>query len=357
MGAFHAQKLARFEGVELVAIIDPMADRRDALAAQCQTQSLDSHEPLLGRIDAAIVATPTSTHHAVASALLNWGIHLLVEKPLCVTATQADELVRAAQRNGAVLQVGHVERFNPAFAPAAALARNPSYIEATRTGPFTFRSTDIGVVLDLMIHDLDLVLSIVRSPVRRIDSFGFSVLGGHEDVAHARLEFESGCVAQFNASRVDDQSVRRMNLWSTEGSAAIDFAARKTILLCPSETLRRREFDVNALAAAETVDKQQALKTHLGREEIEFPSVDAISLELEDFLESIRAARAPRVNGQQGRDVVALAERILRKMQLHRWNRVAEKSPVPTALPNMPVIAPPHFQLNPHVSPVSRTDG
>jgi len=353
LGGFHAQKLARFPDAELVAVVDPVASRRERLAAECKTQSLAECGPLLGQIDAAVVAAPTRFHHPVAMKLLGWGIHLLVEKPLCAMAAEADDLVRAAQRNGAVLQVGHVERFNPAVTAAFPHIVDPKYIEAVRASGFTFRSTDIGAVLDLMIHDLDLVLSLARSPLRKIEALGLSVLGGHEDVANARLEFESGCVASLSASRVNHEQVRRMQVWSAKGFAGIDFAARQTTLVHPSEPLLRREVDVAALAADESQDKDRILHEHLRREVTQFEAVDALALELEDFLESIRAQRRPRVSGEDGREAVALAERILRKIQTHAWDDQTDGPVGPLAIPRPAVIPALHFALgpSPHAAP------
>ncbi len=347
LGGFHAQKLARFPGVELVAVVDPVPSCRSRLAAQCGTQALADHRPLLGQIDAAVVAAPTQHHHTIASELLNWGVHLLVEKPLCATSAQADELVKAARRNGAVLQVGHVERFNPALTAALPHVAGPKYIEAVRAGGFTFRSTDIGVVLDLMIHDLDLVLCLVRSPVRKIEALGLSVLGGHEDVANARVEFECGCVAALSASRVSHEPARRVHIWSAGGFAAIDLAARKTTLIHPSEALLKRELDVAALAADESQDKEKFLQAHLRREVTQFDACDALALELEDFVQSIRTQRAPRVTGEDGRDAVALAERILRKIHTHAWDDQPDGPVGPMALPRPAVIPSPHFAPSP----------
>lgn len=350
LGGFHAQKLARLHEVELAAIVDPLAANRDRLAAECGAQALADHRPLLGQIDAAIVAVPTQHHHAIASDLLNWGIHLLVEKPLCATSAEADELVRSARRHGAVLQVGHVERFNPALTAALPIAARPKYIEAVRAGGFTFRSTDIGVVLDLMIHDLDLALWLVRSPVRKIEALGLSVLGGHEDVASARVEFECGCVAAFSASRVSCEPARRMHIWSAGGFAAMDFAARKTTLVRPSEAVLRRELNVAALAADHGQDRERILQTHLRQEVSQHDACDALALELEDFVESIRTHRAPRVTGEDGRDVVALAERILRKIHTHAWDARPDGPIGPMATPHPAAIPAPHFSLSPDYS-------
>ncbi len=351
LGGFHAKKLAQFPHVELAGIVDPIVASRERLAAECGAAALADYRPLFGQIDAAIVAAPTQHHYAIAADLLNWGIHVLVEKPLCATAAQADDLVRLAKRHGAVLQVGHVERFNPAFTAALPVAANPKYIEAVRAGGFTFRSIDIGVVLDLMIHDLDLALWLVRSPVRRVEALGISVLGGHEDVANARIEFECGCVAAFSASRVSNEPARRMQIWSAAGHAAIDFAARKTTLVRPSEAILRRQFDAAALAAQP--DREQILKAHLPEETSHHDASDALALELADFIESILGRRTPRTPGEAGRDALALAERILRKIHAHAWDATPDGPVGPLAVAGPTAIPSPHFRLSPQASPAS----
>jgi predicted dehydrogenase len=358
LGGFHAQKLARLEHAKLVAVVDPDPAPRHRAAAECRTQPLADYRELAGRIDAAVVAAPTRLHHPIALDLLNQGVHLLVEKPLCPTAAQADELVRAARRKGVVLQVGHVERFNPALAAAGPYVSQPApkYLEAVRASNFTFRSTDVGVVLDLMIHDIDLVLSLVRSPVRRVDALGLSVLGGHEDVANARLEFQCGCVATLSASRVSYQSVRQMHVWTPRAFASIDFAARKTTLVRPSETVLERRFDVDALGPEQLQHKEQILEELLPREEIQAEAVDALSLELADFLESIRTPRLPRVTGEDGRDAVAVAEQILDRVAAHAWDDRLDGPVGPRAIPRPSVLPAPHFTLVPSPQPHLRRE-
>ncbi len=238
-----------------------------------------------------------------------------MEKPLCTTRTDADDLVSVARRRGLVLQVGHVERFNPAFHAAASKVQNPRYIEAVRASNFTFRSTDVGVVLDLMIHDIDLVFSMVNSPLRKVEAFGASVVGGHEDVANARLEFESGCVASLSASRVSYEAVRRMHVWSGESFVAIDFATRTATTVRPSEALLKRQFSVESLTPEQLEHcRAHFAEEHLPRESQTFDAVDALALEIDDFIESIRTPRPPRVSGEAGRDALAIAEEILARI-------------------------------------------
>jgi predicted dehydrogenase len=292
-----------------------------------------------------VIATPTVTHYELAKEMLETGVHLFVEKPLCNDSEDANVLVNLAQRKQRVLQVGHVERFNPAFCAAAERIARPKYIEAVRANGFTFRSTDVGVVLDLMIHDIDLVLSLVKSRARRIEALGLSILGGREDVANARITFDCGCVAILSAARVSYENVRRMHLWSLEGFASIDFAARTAALIRPSPTLRNCEFDVDQLPP-ERIEyyRQHFAEEHLPREQLQFEAVDAIALEHQDFIESIRTGRQPRVSGEVGRDAVALAEEILDRIQTHNWDSTLDGPVGPLAVHRRHIIPAPHFR-------------
>ncbi len=357
LGGFHAQKIAASEQAELVAVVDPIPAARNRVAAQCETVARADYGSLLSEIDAAVIAVPTRLHHALALDFLDRGIHLLVEKPLCATLAEADELVEAARRSKVVLQVGHVEQFNPALTAAIPHTRDPKYIEAVRASGFTFRSTDIGVVLDLMIHDVELVLSMVRSPLRKVEALGLSVLGGHEDVANARLHFECGCVATLSASRVSCEPARRMQVWSPRAFAAIDFAARTTTLVRPSETLLRRQFDVDRLSADQVeYFREHLAEEHLPQQRLEFEEVDALALELQDFIDSICTPRLPRVSGEAARDALAVAEQILARIDAHSWDDTAGGPAGPLAAPRRGVIPAPHFDLTAAQTEIARKE-
>jgi len=353
LGGFHAQKLADHDLVDLLAVVDPLPESRNRVAAQCRTTAVADYRELLDGLDAAVIAVPTRLHHKLALDFLNHGIHLLVEKPICSTTGEANELLEAAGRNGVVLQVGHVERFNPALNAAAPHVQNPKYIEAVRASGFTFRSTDVGVVLDLMVHDIDLILSLVGSPVRKVEALGLSVLGGHEDVANARIEFESGCVAAISASRVSYEPARRMSIWSPRAFAAIDFATRTTTLVQPSETLLQRRFDIEALAPDQVEYYRKHLADeHLRRKVLQHEAVDALALELDDFIAAIRTPRRPLVGGEAGRDALAVAEQVLAKIHTHAWDDTADGPIGPMAAPRRRVIPAPHFAVTPAGLPV-----
>jgi predicted dehydrogenase len=319
LGRIHARLLKEQQGVRLVGISDPLAEARNRVAAECGTEACGDYRDLLGSIDAAVVATPTRLHHAVGRELLSRGIHCLIEKPLAANLAEAEELVVVARRKGVVLQVGHIERFNPALVSVRPQIEDPRYIEAVRCSGYTFRSTDIGVVLDLMIHDLDVVLSLVRSPLDSIDALGATILGGQEDVAQARLVFRNGCVANLSASRVSYRQIRQMQIWSRGGFAGIDFATRSATLVRPSESVLQGTFQPETLSP----ERKAYLKEHLFEELLPLSTVqceatNALADELRDFVGSIRGEHDPRVTGEQGRDALAVAEQILAKIG-HGW--------------------------------------
>jgi predicted dehydrogenase len=322
LGRFHARLIGELSDVHLVGVCDPIEAAAIQLAGECGTRAFFDYRELIPQIDAAIVATPTATHHRVGCDLLAAGAHVLMEKPLARTKAEADEMVALAERHGKVFQVGHIERFNPALDSVRAFLNEPKYIEAARYTPYTFRSTDIGVVLDLMVHDLDLAMTLAGSAVEGVLAIGTSIMGGHEDVAQARIQFANGCVANLSASRVSYRALRQMQVWSRESHASIDFATRTAVVAQPSAVLMERRFDGETLSAAE----KGHLKDHLFEELIplkrfEANAVNALLEEQRDFVAAIREGREPRVSGRQGRDSVAVAEQILAAIANNEWNR------------------------------------
>jgi len=344
LGGFHAQKIAGRDDVQFVAVVDPQPEQCRQVAQQCRTQACKDYTEILDQLDAAVVAAPTCLHYKIARDCLDAGLHVLVEKPLCPTFEEADSLAAFAARRGRVLQTGHVERFNPAFEAVAEEIFAPKYIEAVRTSGFTFRSTDVGAVLDLMIHDIDLVLSLTQSPLRKVDALGISVVGGHEDAVNARLEFECGCVAALSASRVSHESVRRMQVWSARAMAQVDFSARTALLVRPSETLLERQFHLDRIPPDQLEQcRVRFAEEHLPQERLSFEPVDALALELDDFLGAIRQQRRPRVDGQAGRDAGAVAEQILDRIDAHRWDATLDGPAGPSAKPRRHAVPAPHF--------------
>jgi predicted dehydrogenase len=329
LGKEHARVLAGMPDVELVGIADVNADQANAVARRLGTTSYHDYWPLLNLVDATCVVVPTTQHYAVASEFLHRGIPVLVEKPLAATLEQADALVELACKHGVPLQVGHIERFNPAFEDLERRSLRPKFVSCARLGPFSGRSMDIGVVLDLMIHDLDLLLTLVRAPVSSVEAVGVSLFGQHEDVANARLHFANGCIADVTSSRASPAAQRRMHVWAAEGYARVDFARRHLTLMQPSARLRSHDLDKASLTRL----KDELFSRHVEVLELDRNDGDQLMRELQDFVTCLRTGRPPRVSGLQARDAMELATRVLSSINQHAWEGAAEGPTGPLHLP------------------------
>jgi predicted dehydrogenase len=309
LGRIHARLASQLPDCQLVGVADSCAAAREAVAAETKTRPWANFLDLARHIDAAIVATPTRTHLSVALELASRGIHLLVEKPLTATAAEATRLVATCRRYGVTLQVGHVEQYNPALRTARPHLGDPKYIDAVRMSGYPARSTDVGVVLDLMIHDIDLVLDLTRSPVCHVDALGLAVVGGHEDVAQARLVFENGCVVNLTASRVSYIPARTMQVWSAEGFAALDFATRRATIISPDPAITARQLRADKLSEQETARlKDHLFDELLAKHTLVAPECNAIAQEQRDFVAAVQTGNEPPVTGLRGRNAVAVAE-------------------------------------------------
>jgi predicted dehydrogenase len=334
LGKEHARILAGLGGVELVGVVDVNADQAQAVARRVGCRAYTDFRTLLPLVDAACIVVPTAHHAAVAGEFLRRGIPLLIEKPLAASVAQADALLAQADRYGAIIQVGHIERFNPVFQELQRRPLQPKYAVCERAGPFSGRSLDIGVVLDLMVHDLDLVRTLVRSEVTAVEGLGLSLFGGQEDVANARLHFADGCVADFTASRASRSASRQMQIWAPEGYARLDFMNRRLTLIQPSDLLRRRGIDPRQLDAAALAGfKQDLYSRHLQVQEIDLAGGDQLTWELQHFVQCVQTGTQPCVSGEDGREVVALAERILDSLRTHSWDGHPEGPAGPLHLP------------------------
>jgi predicted dehydrogenase len=325
LGKEHARILAELPDVDLVGVADVNAEQAQTVARRCGTQAYGTYWPLLKCVDAATIVVPTSHHFAIAHEFLRHGIPLLVEKPLAANLDQAGALVELANRRGVLLQVGHIERFNPAFEALQSRPLQPKFVECERLGPFSGRSTDIGVVLDLMIHDLDILLTLVGAPVCSVEAIGVSLFGEHEDVANARLTFANGCVANVTASRASPAPVRRLRLWAPEGYARLDFGRRRLTLVQPSEQLRHHglglaQWDPATFARL----KEHLFGRHLQVLDLDCRGGDQLTRELQHFVSCVQTGERPRVSGEDGRAAIALATRILESIRTHHWNGQAD---------------------------------
>ena len=334
LGKEHARILAGLPEVELVGVADTNQDQAQGVAKRLGTQAFTDYWPLLNLVDAACIVVPTSLHEPVATEFLRRGIPVLVEKPLAPTALVAAKLAALAEENDALLQVGHIERFNPAFEEVKRRCLQPKYIRAERLAPFTGRSFDIGVVLDLMIHDLDLILALVNAPVTAVEALGVSVFGPNEDMANARLRFANGTIAEITASRVHPTPYRQMHLWGAEGYAGLDFAQRRVTLIQPSAQVRSQGLDPAKLdPASRSRIKEELFGRHLETYTIDGKSQDQLTCELKEFVNCVQTGANPRVDGSAGRDAVALADRILASLRNHVWTGEAPGPMGPCQVP------------------------
>ena len=290
MGKFHAEKFAASGDAQLVAVVDADGVRAAQIAGSLGCGHATDYRQLLHRLDAACVAVPTERHHAVVRDCLEAGVHVLVEKPLSRTLEEADSLLELARARGLVLQVGHLQRFNPAFQALAAQGGRPLFIDIERLAPFKARGTDVDVVLDLMIHDLDLVLALAKAPIEQVSARGFRVLTGAIDIANARIEFADGCIASVSASRVSQSPVRKLRVFRHDAYVSADLQEQRL------RHVRKGGEGV--------VESEQT-----------FERADELRAQAEAFLQAVRGRSVPLVTGEQGRQALALALQVGRLVE------------------------------------------
>ncbi len=292
IGKNHARILSELPDCHLAAVFDTNMETARHIAERYRTHAAASLEEFAGAIDAATIATPTPTHFSIAEKLLKAGKHLLVEKPITETTEDARKLVELSQQSGRILQVGHVERFNPVMSKLEELLTKPRFIEVHRLSPYPHRSIEIGVVLDLMIHDLEIILHLVRSPVKSIDAIGVPVLSRGEDIANVRLHFDNGCVANITASRISPEKQRKIRVFQREGYVSLDY--------------QNQTGEICRLTAGGMV-----------REEVEIEKDEPLKRELAAFVECARQGKQPKVSGFEGTAALELAAEITRRIEEH----------------------------------------
>jgi predicted dehydrogenase len=299
-GSRHAKLYAEVPAARLVGVYDIRPERGAEIARECRTVSYPSLERLLDDVEAVSVVVPTSAHLEVGLAALARGRHVLMEKPITATVAEAEALVAAADRAGVVLQTGHVERFNRALRAAAPYLGKPVYVESDRVAPFHTRNLDVAVVLDLMIHDLDLVLTLIRERVTEVRASGIGVVSDHVDIASARVEFASGAVANLTASRLARDKVRKLRIFQPDGYFSLDLLEGK------GDFLRLKPGGVAALLAG-TGDIRSAVE----QVRLKAPDAQPLVLELQSFVDTVRSGGEPEVSGRDGLAALALAFRVL----------------------------------------------
>lgn len=297
LGRFHAQKYAQAEGCELIAVVDSRQEAREQVAAELRTRALEDYHELLGAVDAVSVVTPTPAHFPVARDFLGQGAHVLVEKPITETPAEARELIELAASARCILQVGHLERFNAAILAAEPQLRSPRFVECHRLAPYRERGTDVNVVLDLMIHDIDIVQTIVGAPISSIDAVGTPVFSDEIDIANARIRFANGCVANATASRVSFKTERKLRIFEDDAYLSLDL--QQKIL-----TVIRKRPQATAPGELPVSIEERSLEPG-----------DALKAEIDSFLECIRTGRPPVVPGEAGLTALETAMRITAQVQ------------------------------------------
>lgn len=285
LGSIHARIYSQLQEAQLVAVCDSEPGRAEAVASPLACRPVRDFRELAGQVEAVSIAVPTQTHFEVAKEFLSRGVHTLVEKPMTPTVREADQLLALARRSGAVLQVGHVERFNAALRRVREFLKDPRFIEVHRLAPFQPRGTEVGVVLDLMIHDIDLLLWLVKSPVRRVEAVGVHALTAFEDIANARITFKNGAVANLTASRISKEALRKFRIFQPASYISMDFLGLG-------------------------VDLFRHEKGQIHHERLSLSGEEPLKAELSGFLDAIRHRTPPPVSGREARDALALALKI-----------------------------------------------
>ena len=289
LGRFHAQKYAALAEAELVGVADINLENAQRVAEECDTEAYADYRELFGKVDAVSIVVPTQLHYQVAKDCLEQGIHILLEKPMTVTVAEADELIALARDKSLVLQVGHLERFNAAVQALEPVLKTPQFIESHRLAPFNPRGADVNVVLDLMIHDIDIIQNLVRSPVKHIDANGVSVLTDEHDIANVRILFENGCVANVTASRVSMKPQRKMRIFQHDAYISVDFQDK--ILSVHRKGSKEMFPGIPEITSEESI----------------FDNADAILAEAKAFIHAIQNKTPPPVSGEDGRQALATA--------------------------------------------------
>ncbi len=290
LGARHADVYSKMQGVELVGVCDTHEDRAHEVADTYHTEAFTDYRKLLDRVDAASIVVPSEMHYALSRDFLNQGIHLLIEKPITTLLADADKLLTLAKKKRVVIQVGHIERFNSAVRTIKNIVKSPRFIEGHRVGPYDPRVARTGVTLDLMIHDIDIVLDIVKSPIKRVEAVGAFILSKTEDIANARLYFANGAVCDLTASRMTSEVTRKIRIFQNNAYILLDYAKQEAF-----------------------IHTKQDGRLHA--QKIDITRQDSLKLELTDFVDCIQHKRRPLVSGKEGRDALALALEITRQIR------------------------------------------
>jgi predicted dehydrogenase len=295
-GKFHAEKYAKIKEVELVGVVDVDTSRAKEIAKRYRTQPFNHHADLFNKVQAVSIAVPTPFHYSMTKDFFLQGIDVLLEKPISNTLKEADELIELAESKDLIFQVGHLERFNGALSGLEGRVQHPWFIESHRLGPFSGRGTEVDVVLDLMVHDIDILLSLVNSKVKQFQAVGIPILTHTSDVANARIEFENGCTASLTASRVSNEKIRKTWIFQTDGILSIDYLSQTLSLSKKGVPLEKEKIP------------------EMVTEEIPVQKIDLLEAEIHSFLQNVRDRKKARVSGGDGKRALELALQIIQKI-------------------------------------------
>ena len=328
LGKIHTRLMKANKAVDLIAVAEPSPLAQQAIIDEFDVEVVSDYKKLVGEVDAVVIATPTRTHFQIADFCLDNQIHCLIEKPLTDSVSDAQALVYKAKQNNCIVSVGHCERFNPAIRAALKLIGEPKFVQAARMSGFTFRSTDIGVVHDLMIHDIDLVNSIFDGDVEFVHGTGTSVVSHHEDIAQALVKFSGGGVANLTASRCSFSAERSFQIFGTEGYANVDLANSKVCFVKVPTWLKDRRHDLMAISPEQQAFvREQLFSKVLPKTEVDVPRSNAILDEHNDWLAAISEGTRLTITVQQGADAVGIAEQVIDSIGQNSWNQTPAAGP------------------------------
>ena len=311
LGKFHAEKYAGMDEVDLVGVVDINTSQAEDVARKCRTTAYLAYQDLFGKVDAVSIVVPTPFHFTVARDFLENDVDVLIEKPMTTTLEEADALIRFSESKGLIMQVGHLERFNPAVVALQDIVHKPMFIESHRLSIYKDRCTDVSVVLDLMIHDIDIILNFVKSDVSEIRSAGIPVISEHVDIANARLEFENGCLANVTASRISTKNERKIRLFQKDAYVSVDFTSQEITVIQQNSS------------------KESGLIPGMEIKQLRFTKGDALEDELKAFVQSVITRETPEVTGKMGRDALKIALSIMEQINIAN-SRLSVDKKLPT---------------------------
>jgi predicted dehydrogenase len=321
MGSIHAKVYSELEGCELVGVVDTRKEQADKLAGRYKCQSFTDFEPLIGRVDAVTISAPTLHHRDLAKEFIENDIAVMIEKPLATSIEQGREIVNLAKRHNTVVAVGHSERCNPVVQAMKRLNIEPKFIEAHRISPYPFRSTDIGVVMDVMIHDIDIILSLAASTIKKIDAVGVNVVGNHEDICNARIVFDNGCIANVTASRLALKTERKVRVFSRQAYLSLDYLKKEGVVVRSAPNVDVVKWIKEHEQAGDFDFSEVNWPDLLHIEQLHIEDTEPLRVEQEAFLKAVAKKDAqPEVTAEEGLAAMECAEKILAAIKKHKWD-------------------------------------